>query len=273
MKKTIFALIIFIFSIFSPVDVQAMDLEKDQQIIEALTSNEFINTLIYYEFEGKKYPIRIIWNPKEEMLWGQKLVEPTSISLIIIANVPIPLARYIEDMVLEIRGTYNDSHLTLKNGEPKNGWNTVEPVYIAEGIKDPINDEIVYNTFHSDNFINKVIYFHIDKEYYQVRLLHNPEGRSFSALRTYNLNGYGQKEYTLNWNCKYAILFDIQAPKDLENHLNDSLRFLSYYDWYFNYTLSNGSFVEFNYTISTGNGTLTTTWTLDTWFDYTASFE
>jgi len=273
MKRIFIVLAVFIFSIFSSVEVQALDLEKDQQIISALTSDEFVNELINYQFEGKNYPIRIIYNPKKQMLWGKKLSSPTSLSLIMIADVPIPLARRLEDLVLEILGSYEDSHFGLKDGKPKVGWNSVQPVYIAESIDDPINDEIIDSTFNSATFINKVIYYHVDKEYYRVRLLHNPEMRSFSETKTFQRESKGPSEsYTITWNKKYAILVDKESPQKLIDRLQASLNHLSYWNWYFNFTLENGSYVTYEEKISGYNSTTTITYFPDTWFNYTESF-
>lgn len=272
MKRIFSVLAVFIFSIFTSVDVQALDLEKDQQIVDALTSGEFVNELINYQFEGNDYPIRIIYNPKEESLWGKKLSSPTTLSLIMIADVPIPLARRLEDLVLEILGSYEDSHIALKDGTPKIGWDSVQPVYIAESINDPINDEIIHNTFNSATFVNKVIYYHLDNDYYKVRLLHNPELKSFSATKKIKLKSKESDNYSITWNKKYAILVDKKSPQILIDILEASLNHLSYWNWYFNFTLKNGSYVTYEEQSHGYNSTTTTTYSLDSWFNYTESF-
>lgn len=268
MKKTFLAVITFLLSVFSSMNSHAMDLEKDQLIIEALTSNEFTNVLINYEFKGKEYPIRIIFNPNKQTLWGETLEDPTVLSLIIVANVPIPLERYIEDLVLELRGSDEDCYLALKHEEPSE-WDAIKPVYIAQSAKDSINDEILCTTFSSDEFVHQVIYYQVGQEFYQVRLLHNPQKKTFSATRRYDLISYQKVDIILTWNKKYAILIDKEAPKELENHLSDSLKHLSYWDWFFNYTFSNGTCVKHQ---KMNIDRSTSTWDLDTWFIYTENF-
>ena len=91
--KVVIALIL---SLFSLIDLRAMNPVKDKQIISALSSEKFTNILIHYKFGNEAYPIRIIYNPNQEILWGDCVTQPVPISLIMIANVPIPLERYIE---------------------------------------------------------------------------------------------------------------------------------------------------------------------------------
>jgi hypothetical protein len=101
--KTKLRLVFFcVFSLFASIHVQALDLEKDQQLISVISSDEFVNALIYYQFEDQQYPLRIIHNPEGEMLWENDLSTPTSLSLIIIADIPTPLAHYLKDLVLEL---------------------------------------------------------------------------------------------------------------------------------------------------------------------------
>lgn len=244
-----------------------MDLEKDEQIISAMTSNEFSNLLIYYQFEGNEYPIRIICNPKKEMLWGPDLLIPVSISLAIIADAPIPLARHLEDIVLELRGSYDDSYFSLKHKAPRKGFSSIWPVHIAESLNDRANDEIIQSTFNSTIFVNQIIYYHFKDKYYQVRLLHNPEGRTFSAKKKLEIDG-SLNEYSLSWNKKYAILVDNEAPEELINYLSASLKHLSYWNWYFNFTLKNGTYVEY----VERRGDWEYFYPIDSWFNYTQSF-
>lgn len=272
MKKAILLLVTVILSLFT-MPSQAMDLVEDENLIAILTSNEFANELIHYTYEDKDYSIRVIWNPNNAPLWRKYADEPTTLSLIILGNLPISLARRIEDLVLELRGSYEDSFLSLKNGGLGNLWEHAEPVYIAESINDEINNRIISETFNSEKFVNKVIYYYIDQEYYLVRLLHNPEKYTFTETKNYQLSGYGSKDYTLYWSNKYGILFEYYAPKELVDHLSNHLKHISYWDWYFNYTLSNGTSVQFSYTRNYGNHSVTTTWDLDTWFDFTENFQ
>lgn len=268
MKTNLWLLAIFIFSIFSSINVQALDLEKDQQIISILTSDEFSNSLIDYEFEGNKYPLRLIYNPKKETLWGRHLSTPTSVSLMMIADVSIPLARHFEDIILELRGSYDDSYFSLKDEKPEKGWDSVRPVHIAESINDSINDEIMESSFHSTTFAHQVIYYHLKNRYYQVRILHNPEGRTFSATKKFRLEGRSLQEFSISWNKRYAIFVDEKAPKELINHLSASLKHLSYWNWYFNFSLENGTDVEY----CEHFGDTTITYYLDSWFNYTENF-
>lgn len=269
MKTKLWLLLILTFSIFSLGKVQALDSEKDQEIISVISSDQFANVLVYYQFEDKPYPLRIIHNPKNEILWGNSLKEPTSLSLILIADVPLPLARHLEDLVLGLRGTSDSCYFSLRYGTPEKGWNFISPVHIAESVNDSINDEVMQKTFNSDHFINQVIYYYLDKKYYQVRLLHNPEGKTFSATRKFTLdNNPSAKNFSISWNKKYGIGISTKAPKELVNHLSDSLKHLSYWDWYFNFSLENGTYVTYQTTFLN----TTTTYSLDTWFNYTESF-
>lgn len=269
MKTNLRLLAIFIFSIFSSLDLRAMDLEKDLEIISLITSDDFNNTLINYQFEGKEYPVRIIYNPKKEMLWGSYFYSPRDITLMMIADVSIPLARHFEDLVLELRGSYEGCDFLLKDETPEEGWDSIRPVHIAESIADPINDEIVQSTFNSANFVNQVIYYRLENQYYQVRILHNPEERTFSAKKSFRLESNGPfYSFTFSWNKRYAIMIDKRAPQALIDHLSASLDHLSCYDWYFNFSLENGTYFKYRRYV----GNTTTTYSLDTFFEYTDSF-
>ncbi len=269
MKTKLWLLLLLIFCFFSSVNARASDLEKDQQIISIMSSDQFVNALFYYQFEDHQYPLRIIHNPKGEMLWGNDLLTPTSLSLMLIADTPIPLAHHLEDLVLELRGSYEGCYFSLKQENPERDWDLIWPVYIAKSVNDSINDEMVQNTFNSASFVNRVIYYDLNNKYYQVRLLHNPEGQNFSASKRFRLEPHDSlRSFSISWNKKYAIAVDKKAPKALIDHLSTFLRHLSYWDWYFNFSLENGTYVE--YWIQSGN--MTTTYSLDTWFNFTESF-
>ncbi|HMN26448.1 MAG TPA: hypothetical protein PKE38_18215, partial [Ignavibacteriaceae bacterium] len=268
MKKNYALLLVLIFSFFAFMHVQGKELENDQNIVSILNSDEFVNTLINYQFEGNQYSIRLIYNPKKETLWGNHLSTPTSLSLILIAKAPILLSRHLEDLVLEQLGTFNGCYFSLNYGVPKN-WELIWPVHIATDLKDLINDEIVQNTFLSANFENRIIYYFLENQYYQVRLLQNPEKRKFSATKKFRLEtDFPLRNYSFSWDKKHAIIIDKNAPQELINHLSSFLGHLSYWDWYFNFSLANGTYVE--YVIDSGS--YTTTYKLDTWFNYTESF-
>ncbi|MBA2367553.1 MAG: hypothetical protein H0V82_00835 [Candidatus Protochlamydia sp.] len=270
MRTKFFLLAILFFNIFSAFNVYCADLEKDQQIISLLTSNKFNNTLIFYpDDEGNEHPIRIIYNPKEEMLWGSFLYYPTKSTIIMIADLSIPLARHFEDLVLEQRGSFEGAEFLLKNETAEEGWDTIRPVHIAENIVDSINDEIIQNVFNSVDFVNQVIYYQLNDEYYQVRLLHNPEEKTFSAKKNFSLIAGGPVySFKFSWNKRYGMMLDKRAPKELIDHLSACLSHLSYYDWYFNFSLENGTYFE--YVRTTGN--ITDSYSLDTFFEFTDSF-
>jgi hypothetical protein len=127
----------------------------------------------------------------------------------------------------------------------------------------------VQNTFQSASFVNQVIYYYLDNQYYQVRLLHNLERRTLSATKKFRLTPNSSlRNFSFPWNKKYAITVDRKATKELIDYLRAFLGHLSYWDWYFNFSLENGSYVI--YQIQSGN--VTTAYYLDTWFNYTESF-
>lgn len=269
MKSSLFSLLFLTYSLFSFGNVQALDLEQDQQIISIMSSDEFANVLIYYHFEDKEYPLRIIHNPKREILWGNNLLHPTSTPLMLIADFPILLTHHLEKLILELRGNSEDCYFSLKYETPEQGWDLIWPVYIAESINDPINDEIIRDTFNSIDFVNRVIYYHLDNKYYQVRLLHNPEERKFTAIKKFRLEpNQSLQNFSFSWKKKYAIAVSEKAPKELINHFSGFLKHLSYWNWYFNFNLENGTYVTYSF----NSGNITTTYNLDTWFYYTESF-
>lgn len=259
----------FIFAasiLFSNIQAEIFDLEAEQQIFDCLRSKEFSSMTVRYRFEGDEYPIEIVHNPNKEYLWNDERLAPTALALMIKADLPFRLIRHLEDLFDELGTEQADSHIDLKGFSTEN-FTLLHPVSIANKIDEP--DARVRAAFSSTVFTNEVFYYYLEGKYYKVRILHNPEERSFSATKRYRLAlDRPAADYTISWKYKYGIIVDEQAPQELIDHLAE-LAQTSWWDWYFNFKIYNGSYVEYKEHNYGFNSTTTTTYYLDTWFNFT----
>ena len=274
MRTIFFAVPIFFLSFFPLAQADIFDVEAEQHIFNCIHSTEFCNLTIYYRFEDREYPIEILCNPKGEALWGcNAFLVPISSSLIMIADLPFDLVHHLEELFEELRSDEDAAYIDLKGFSSDMNLTSLHPVFIAERIDDPNLDLLVREVFNSTIFVNEVFYYYLNGKYYQVRILYNPEGRSFSATRRFRLGaGNALTAYTLSWDYKYGIIVDEPAPKKLIDHLS-ALVPASWWEWYFNFQIHNGSDVCYVTQTYGYNETITTTHYLDKWFDYTSDLK
>lgn len=144
-------------------------------------------------------------------------------------------------------------------------------LYVAERIDDPLNDELVKEAFRSEKFVNKVLYYSLGDAKYQVRILHNPEGKTYTATKKFRLDHWKPaEEFKITWNYKFGIITDKVAPQELIDHLSTFTN-ASYWDWYWNFKVRNGTYVEHEERkYLSPHAEQVTTYKLDTWFNYTA---
>lgn len=266
MKTFLLLFAVSVLSIFSPLS----SLESDQQIQTALQSQTFSNELVQVEFEGKSYPIRILTNPSKESLWGGVLAYPTTLSLVVVGNLPLPLVHHLEDLLTQWGCGGDDAHIHLRGTSPldMDEWKDIHPVYIAQAVDDPKNDAEAERVFNSTSFENKVLYYKLNGKVLQVRLLRNPEGRSYSSTKAYSLEpGDPLCNYTTSWNKYFGIFVDERAPQELIDHLSEFV-YVSWWDWWFNFSVENGTCAE--YKVSGFNQHII--YYLGTWFDIGADF-
>lgn len=254
-----------IFSFFSIQMIEASDLKADKQIIDILHSKEFSNSTVQYEFEGYRYPILIIHNPNNEYLWGNDLTGPTTLSLLMVANVPFELMHDLERLITSSGIDVLNSYIDFRELRSRNEFIGLRPVLIGQKIDDPLLDARAKEIFHSKEFINEILYYYMDDCYYQIRLVHNPKKQTYVASRTYRLRAKDPfAPITIQWSKRYGI-FTKHAPQKLMDHLG-KLTDASYKDWYLSCQIENGTKVSYQ---TTHVGQLFV-YTLDTWFDYTA---
>lgn len=153
------------------------------------------------------------------------------------------------------------------------------PFQIAERIDDMDFDQRIREIFCSHKFVNEPFYYYLDGEYYKVRLIYNPDKLTLQSLikKTFQFNDDTIiKGYKVTWDLKYGILVNPAAPQELIDHIVE-LANASYWDWYFNFTIQNGTRFELTKSYETIDPTFggyeittyTTTYPLDTWFDCT----
>lgn len=257
---------------YSPNESQIFDFHAERQISETLRFPEFYRTVINYQFSGRIYPITLIHNPRSEMLWGNGSEAPISLSLIMTANLPFHLAHRLEEYMISL-GKREDCYIDLRGFGSASDFNGLVPVVIAERIDDPRFDASIQEAFRSPRFINQVYCYHLGKKYYKVRILHNPEERTFTTKKSFRLfAGDSLNSYSIEWNNKYGIILDQPAPQELIDHLS-AFTNASWWDWYFNFQVHNGDYVEYKEHRYGYQSVITTTYDLDTWFNYTADLQ
>lgn len=236
----------------------------DQKILECAHSSEFANMTINYSFAGYEYPLVIIHNPNKEALWNERLEDPTDSAFIMMANVPNKLRLHIlnlsEDFSLN-----DDAEIDLSGNSSLWNYLTLQPIKYGTSI-DTFNAEI-QEAFHSTEFVNKVFYYYLDNTPYRVRILHDPRSLAHKATKNYQL-GWDNKAITITWNYRYGIITDRRAPQELIDHLS-KFTDASYWDWYINFKVHNGTNVTYEKVQYYYSYTETTTYSLDTWFNYT----
>ncbi|MFI5334474.1 MAG: hypothetical protein ACHQT8_04835 [Chlamydiales bacterium] len=266
MQKLFLTVLLFACTAFSALRAEAFDEEADAVILKCAHSTEFYSLEADYSFGNEIYTIYMIHNPTSERLWAEGLVYPQTWSLAIQADLPLELIGHLQDLIPELKVHNESFYLNLRGYEeiPTEIFSELEPIRTITQIDDPEADAEIKELFNSAEFVNQVFHYRLDNRDYQVRILHNPEGRTLTAERKYQF-GVGTKWQwvPLSWNYRYGIMVNKWAPSRLIDHLS-KLTDASWRDWYFNFTVANGIRVVYN-----GPGFYSY---LDTWFDYTSTF-
>jgi hypothetical protein len=267
-------LFISIFCLNSALQSETYDWRAEEQIEAIIRSPEFSNSVIEYHFNGSTYPLTIIHNPNHENLMEKSGSDPITIGLVISADMPITLSNYLErklffqwgikeyDAVVDLKGRYSLEFLT--------GYH---PVPIAERIDDPDFDARIKEAFHSSDFTNQVFYYHLDGIYYRIRIIHNPEKAKYFATKNFRLEKNGPvKAFTIRWGFRYGIIVDKPVSQKLIDHLS-ALAEASNWDWCFSFKVRNGTYVQHEKTSYGFFTDTTTTWDLDTWYEFTDNLQ
>ncbi|HEY5260110.1 MAG TPA: hypothetical protein VIJ46_05615 [Rhabdochlamydiaceae bacterium] len=143
-------------------------------------------------------------------------------------------------------------------------------IHVAERIDDPVNDDVVKSACSSEKCVSQVLHYRLGDDKYQVRILYNPEGKPYTATKSFRLDHWKPaSDFTITWDYKYGIITDKAAPQELIDYLS-TLTNASYWDWYFNFKVCNGTYVKHVKKEYIGpNSEWVTTYELDTWFNYT----
>lgn len=258
--------ILAVLSISSLLHAAILDSEVERQIVDSIQSTEFSNFIVYYPYGGQNYPIQIVHNPQRQMLWGNQEPQPNSWLFIAVADLPFGIAYDLNKWLLELFNEA-DCRIDLRGFSDSKSVARLHPIWVAERIDDPLTNIRVQEIFQSPVFQNEVLYYHLGNQYYPVRLLYNPEKRSFSAAQWFRIDGV-VRPYTISWSDKYGIITHQQVPQELIDHLSRFVQ-TSCWEWYFNFTVYNGTYVQhiqygYNYD---------TYYDLDTWFNYTANLQ
>ncbi len=241
------------------------DSAVDQQVIECLQSSKYSHTLFKYPFKGEDYPILVIHNPEKLALWADCFSSsPNFLSLTMVAYLPLELSSHLQQILSDVGIDELDSIIDLHCNYYM-GFDVVHAIQCAEKIDDPVFDAQIKELFHSTQFVNKVFYYHLGEDYYKVRIIHNPEKKTFYGTHSFSLDCDPNFHYTVCFNQKYGILTDKKVPQEFMDHLI-SLADASYWDWYFNFKTSNGVVIEYS-RIDCGWATDTETiYTLKSWY-------
>ena len=268
MKWFFLACTAFALNVSSPVQAEDYDSLADQQILDCTSGSEFQNVIVNYPHEGSEYPIRIVYNPEGKPLWALHWKVPSNDFLIMLSDLPYRVAAHVEELVLAAYQFKEKPYLKLTGFNAIKALDNLRPLHLAERIDDPISDEWAKKAFSSAEFVNQALYYHLDGAYYRVRLLHNPQGLTYSASKKFKLENKPLQDFSISWNYKYGIIIDTDAPQELIDHLS-AFTNSSYWDWYFNFKVHNGTSVKYKEVDYWGTRTITTTYTLDTWFSFT----
>lgn len=275
MRFFVSILIAYFCSTVSSLCADLYRLDGDRYLEREIYTNVFSNFCVHYSFGGSLYPVHVVYNPRGEILWGEGLDDPINLKLVMVGCLPVELAHHVENVTREMGFDSYNSYIELRgcSGLQATQLERVYPVHVAQSVYDLENDINIRALFQSTCFFNRVFYYDLDGCYYQVRVLYNPHQYSLMATRNFVLEpGDPMNSYTVSWNNKYGIFIDKKAPQFLVDHLID-LSYASYWDFQFNFSIENGTYVEYQ---TTSYGVYTdrvTTYYLDTWFLYAQDFQ
>lgn len=275
MKKTALVTLVTILTIFCTLlNAEFFDPKAEDEILNCIKATEFCKKVIQYRFNNHNYLIRIVHNPKHENLWGYGFSAPQSWAFAVMSDLPFELANRISHFVSDLQYKKNDLYVDLSglNRISPAVFASLHPVVLAEKIDDPKVDSMVQEAFSSNEFVNRCFIYRLEDQYYQVRVVHNPEGRTFSISKKFRRHPADLlNTYSSSWSYKYAIITDKEVPQDLIDHLS-SLTNASWWDWHFNFQVSNGTFLEYIEREYAGNIIYTTTYSIDSWFNISEEF-
>ncbi len=270
MGKSILLCILLLTASFK--GLQSADAEADQQILNCISANAFTNSTIDYVFNNIAYEIRVISNPRHQLIWGSALNEPEDWPLIITSKheIPLILSRHIQNLIPE--SLYEDENCFVDLGAARlfsaEEYAELHPIAVAEKMDDPGLDAQIKELFSSNRWANKIVHYHIGDNYYHVRLIHNPQCIPMYAKRQLLL--YGKQEpltLSVTWDYKYGIVTDVEAPQALIDHLSKLVP-ASWWDWFTNFIIYNGTVVEYEESTYSYRGEVVTTWDTITWFEF-----
>lgn len=273
MRTRFCAYLMVMLSMCAALCAETFDTAAETQILDVLRSEKFANAKIDYQFEEQIYPLYIIHNPQNEMLWTEGFSDTENWTLALVGNLPLELVAHLKDLIPSIKSEKN-SYVDLRGAgeiEPKL-FSELKPIYVAKEIVDPQTDAQVKEAFSSKVFVNKVFHYELKGEPYKVRILHNPQGLKLSAKRAFSVDGGPQRGYSISWDYRYGIIVDYEAPQALIDHLS-KLTNASWWNWYYNFQIHNGTEVTFQKKESGILTTLTTTYYLDSWFNFTSDLK
>jgi len=92
------------------------------------------------------------------------LAYPTTLSLVVVGKLPLPLVHHLEDLLTQWGFGGDDAHIHLRGTSPldMDEWKDIHPVYIAQAVDDPKNDAEAERVFNSTSFENKVLYYKLN---------------------------------------------------------------------------------------------------------------
>ena len=140
----------------SPVQAEEYDIQADQQILDRAARSEFCNAVIQYPFEGAEHPVRIVHNPEKKPVWDKSWKVPSNVFLMLIGDLPYPLAKHVEELVLSLYKWGERPYLNLTGRNALKEWESLQPLYIADRIDDPVSDDLARQAFSSSTFVNQV---------------------------------------------------------------------------------------------------------------------
>lgn len=266
MRSKIFYILLISSSLFS----NNYDIETDAQIISILKSAEFSNSMVNYSFNNSQYPIRIVHNPDGENLWCKELLEPVGFHLLLFAALPLDLAYHIENICINegVNEKAIDSDLRGNSVLSPTGWSLIRPYYVASKFDDSVNNAKIQEIFNSSTHKNEVLLYKVAKEYYFIRLVHNPQKNTFRVKKTYVLDRK-KNNLELSWKKKYGIFINNPVPQKYIDYIVGLLD-ISYWDWYFNLDIENGTPITYIKTCYYSGDEIE--YEVDSWFSFADYF-
>lgn len=229
----------------------------DQKIYDLFKKETFVKLSLNYPFEGKIYPIHLIYNPKREYLLADDLKKPVKwpfAMTIAASSYPLSLARHLKSLVPDELLKDPESvidvadWITYYRKYPVFVYDSLHPILLLKFIENPDVDCEIQNLFKSKQLEKKHLCYELDNEFYKVLLIHNPKKINLKSTLKFNTFRNGTLKYTLSWNSKIGIFVDKKAPKELIDHFSN-LYALSFWDNLLNISASihNGDRKEIYY--------------------------